>query len=41
MMKATQSAPDAAVDMWDGSQTRLSRLWSSKRMVLVFLRHLG
>ena len=41
MKKANHPAPDAAVDLWDGSHTRLSRLWGSKRLVLVFLRHLG
>ncbi len=40
-MKANQHAPDAAVTLWDGSHTRLSRLWETKRLVLVFLRHLG
>ncbi|MEJ2155331.1 MAG: hypothetical protein P8X96_08330 [Desulfobacteraceae bacterium] len=41
MMSAIQSAPDATVAMWDGSHTRLSRLWASSQLVLVFLRHLG
>ena len=40
-VKAIHPAPDATVVLWNGSHTRLSRLWESKRLVLVFLRHLG
>lgn len=32
---------DANVVMSDGSATRLSRLWTHGRLVLVFLRHFG
>jgi len=41
MMKPNRTAPDADLTLWDGSHTRLSRLWESKQLILVFLRHLG
>lgn len=34
-------APDAAVELADGSSTRLSRLWRDATLILVFLRHFG
>ncbi len=41
MIKKNHPAPDANLALWDGSHTRLSRLWESKQLILVFLRHLG
>lgn len=41
MMKAKTPAPDVNVIMWDGSEKNLSHFWQEKKLVLVFLRHLG
>ncbi|MFO7494334.1 MAG: hypothetical protein R6X05_01720 [Desulfobacterales bacterium] len=35
------SAPDPQVTLADGAETRLSRLWQERPLVLVFLRHFG
>ena len=32
---------DQEVQLWDGTTTRLSRLWADGPLVLVFLRHYG
>jgi hypothetical protein len=41
MKKSESKAPDANVTLADGSKTRLSDLWQSQTLVLVFLRHFG
>ena len=41
-MKDSQAeAPDALVQLADGSHHHLSDFWKNGRLVLVFLRHLG
>ena len=41
-MKAdNQPAPDVEVTLWNGATQKLSDFWKSRKLVLVFLRHLG
>jgi hypothetical protein len=35
------AAPDAAVQLADGSTCRLRDFWEAGKLVLVFLRHFG
>jgi hypothetical protein len=41
MGKHELKAPDAKVMLSDGTEKRLSDLWQSQTLVLVFLRHFG
>ena len=41
MNKNKSKAPDARVKLSDGTDKRLSDLWQSHTLVLVFLRHFG
>jgi len=41
MKKNPSKAPDARVRLSDGTEKRLSDLWQSHTLVLVFLRHFG
>lgn len=41
MERNTETARDAEVTFADGSHHRLSNLWKTQPLVLVFLRHLG
>ena len=41
MHATTAMAPDATVRLADGSETRLSDLWKTGPLILVFLRHFG
>lgn len=36
-----KSAPDVEVQMCDGSRKKLSALWETSTIALVFLRHFG
>lgn len=41
MLNAKSPAPDVNVILWDGSEQYLSGFWKDKKLILVFLRHLG